>query len=359
MTGDPTPQESGRHDDRRPPARRSVAVVLGAGGVAGAAYHAGMLAAVAEATGWDPRTADLVVGTSAGASTAASLRAGLSAPDHLARVTRQPLSEAGTQLLGPVTEPLTLDDLDAGDPLDDPTPGRTWWSPATRLLPQAPWLVGPAFLRPGPARWGVALSGLIPVGTVSTAPIGDRIRAIATGRWPEDPTWIVAYRTADGRRVVFGRDDIEVPDLATAVEASSAVPGRFRPIRLDSGRYLDGAVYSPTNADLVANLGFDLVVISAPMAATEDALGSRPTLASRPRAWFARLLADEVAAVRRRGASVLVVQPGPAELLAIQAELSDRELGPLVAETAHQEVLAQLADPELASTLALLSRSDA
>ena len=129
---------------------------------------------------------------------------------------------------------------------------------------------------------------------MSTAPIGDRIRAIATGRWPEDPTWIVAYRTGDGRRVVFGRDDIEVPDLATAVEASSAVPGRFRPIRLDSGRYLDGAVYSPTNADLVANLGFDLVIVSAPMAATEDALGSRPTLASRPRAWFARLL-------RRRG----------------------------------------------------------
>ena len=362
MTWDPTAPESGR-PDQPPSARRSVAVVLGAGGVAGAAYHAGALAAVAEATGWDPRTADLVVGTSAGASTAASVRAGLSAADHLARVTRRPLSAAGAELLGAFTEPLTLDDLDRGNPfddrLDDPTPGRTWWSPATRVLPQAPWLVGPAFLRPGPARWGVALSGLLPVGTVSTAPIGDRIRSFSSGRWPEDPTWIVAYRTGDGRRVVFGRDDVEVPDLGTAVEASSAVPGRFRPIRLDSGRYLDGAVYSPTNADLVANLGFDLVVVSAPMAATDAALGSRPTLASRPRAWFARLLADEVAAVRRRGALVLVVQPGPAELLAIQAELPDRELGPLVADTAHEEVLAQLADPELASTLALLSRSDA
>ena len=66
---------------------RSVGLVLGAGGAVGGAYHAGALAALADATGWDPRTADLVVGTSAGAATAASLRAGLSAADLCARVT--------------------------------------------------------------------------------------------------------------------------------------------------------------------------------------------------------------------------------------------------------------------------------
>lgn len=58
-----------------------VGLVLGAGGVAGGAFHAGVLAAIAEATGWDPRRATVVVGTSAGSITGASLMAGLSAAD--------------------------------------------------------------------------------------------------------------------------------------------------------------------------------------------------------------------------------------------------------------------------------------
>ena len=48
----------------------AVGLVLGSGGLHGAAQHAGALAALVEATGWDPRTADVVVGTSAGATTA-------------------------------------------------------------------------------------------------------------------------------------------------------------------------------------------------------------------------------------------------------------------------------------------------
>jgi len=48
------------------PAGSKVGLVLGAGGIAGGAFHAGVLAALEEATGWDPRRAALVVGTSAG-----------------------------------------------------------------------------------------------------------------------------------------------------------------------------------------------------------------------------------------------------------------------------------------------------
>src|SRR4029453_17418931 len=44
-----------------------VGLVLGAGGVVGHAFHAGVLRALAEVTGWDPRRAEVVVGTSAGA----------------------------------------------------------------------------------------------------------------------------------------------------------------------------------------------------------------------------------------------------------------------------------------------------
>ncbi|MPY93695.1 MAG: patatin-like phospholipase family protein, partial [Acidimicrobiia bacterium] len=54
-----------------------VALVLGAGGTVGHAYHAGTLAALGELTGWDARHADVVVGTSAGSIVGAMLRAGV------------------------------------------------------------------------------------------------------------------------------------------------------------------------------------------------------------------------------------------------------------------------------------------
>src|SRR5262245_23679396 len=53
-------------------------LVLGAGGVVGMAYHAGVLQALAVEGGLDARTADLVVGTSAGSVVGALLRTGTS-----------------------------------------------------------------------------------------------------------------------------------------------------------------------------------------------------------------------------------------------------------------------------------------
>jgi NTE family protein len=328
----------------------SVGLVLGAGGVIGSAYHAGALAALADATGWDPRGAALIVGTSAGASTAASLRAGLSAADQMARVAGRLLSEEGAALVGADQGPGRHAELGSPD------------GPATRpllsYLPQAPWLVGPALLRAGPTRWGVAMAGLVPAGRASAAPIGDRVRATHDRRWPDAPTWVVAYRTRDARRVVFGRDDIEVPDLATAVEASSAVPGRIAPVRMPSGRYVDGAVYSPTNADLVAGLGYDLVIVSSPMSATDDAIGDRRSLAGQTRSWFGRLLAREVAAIRAKGTAVIVLEPGPTDMAAVRAELPEDERLVLVADAAHASVLAHLATDEAAPLVARLEKDD-
>ncbi|MGH9015033.1 MAG: patatin-like phospholipase family protein, partial [Acidimicrobiia bacterium] len=75
-----------------------IGVVLGAGGVVGHAFHAGVLAALAEATGWDPRESEIIVGTSAGSGVGALLRAGISAPDLAARATGAPLSPDGARI---------------------------------------------------------------------------------------------------------------------------------------------------------------------------------------------------------------------------------------------------------------------
>src|SRR5712664_2987388 len=76
-----------------------IGLVLGAGGAVGHAFHVGVLAAVAEVTGWDARDAEVIVGTSAGSVVGALLRAGLSAPDLAARSTEDALSEEGQRIV--------------------------------------------------------------------------------------------------------------------------------------------------------------------------------------------------------------------------------------------------------------------
>ena len=71
----------------------STVLVLGAGGLTGSAFHAGVLQGLLD-RGWDAAVADLVVGTSAGSSTGASLRAGIPVTDLWATQTGGRVSES-------------------------------------------------------------------------------------------------------------------------------------------------------------------------------------------------------------------------------------------------------------------------
>src|ERR1700680_3946790 len=85
-----TQRERHRHAHRRP----RVGIVLGAGGVLGGAWMVGALAALNRVAGWDPREADCLVGTSAGAVFAALLAAGVS-PARLMPPSRNVLPTGG------------------------------------------------------------------------------------------------------------------------------------------------------------------------------------------------------------------------------------------------------------------------
>src|ERR1700683_1750066 len=61
--------------------RPSIGLVLGAGGVVGQAYQAGVLSALQREAGWNPRDAAIIVGTSAGSVTGAAPRVGGPATD--------------------------------------------------------------------------------------------------------------------------------------------------------------------------------------------------------------------------------------------------------------------------------------
>jgi NTE family protein len=317
----------------------SVGLVLGAGGVVGGAYHAGALAALAETAGWDAREADVIVGTSAGSIAAAALRAGLSGPDQYARSTNAPMSPEGQMLVGhlaPVMELPTRPPFHRGLP-----------------LPASPQLAATALLPPWSARPLAALAGLLPAGSVPTAPIGDRIRQMMNGEWPERALWICALRLRDGVRVVFGRDDVDVPDVGTAVEASSAIPGFLQPVGIGVETYVDGGAHSPSNADVVWGLGLDLVVVVSPMSGRWTALRPAPNIGSRALASW--VLEREVRNIRNSGTPVLVLEPTAEDLEVMGNNAMNPARRCAVAEKARLTTIQRLTHPAAADLVARLA----
>jgi len=309
----------------------SVGVVLGAGGIVGAAYHAGVLSALAEA-GFDARHADLLVGTSAGSGVAASLRAGFPPIDLAARNLGRAIS----------VEAAALVERSGGPPIIDFRPQPSWRVPR----PSSPRLMFRSGRHPTKA-----LVGMLPTGTISTDVIGERISALYGERsWPDEQLWVCAVDLDSGDRVVFGRNGVQAP-IGVAVQASSSIPGFFRPVEHGGRRYVDGGVHSPTNADLLADAEFDIVVIVSPMSATRLAHGA---LLPTARPLHARRLAHEVEQVRRAGTHVLTFQQTPADVGAMGRNPMDAGRRAATTEAALASAHARLADPALAERLELL-----
>jgi NTE family protein len=220
-------------------------------------------------------------------------------------------------------------------------------------LPASPQLAATALLPPWSARPLAALAGLLPAGSVPTAAIGDRIRELFGEGWPSDPLWICALRLRDGQRVVFGRDDVALPDLGTAVEASSAIPGYLQPVSIGRETYVDGGAHSPTNADLVGGLGLDLVVVVSTMSARWTALRPSPSIGSRALASW--MLEREVRGVRAGGTPVLVLEPTAEDLSVMGGNTMDPQRRSVVAEQARSTTVQRLAHPAAADLVARLA----
>ncbi len=302
-----------------------VGLVLGAGGVAGGAFHAGVLAAVEEATGWDPRRATVVVGTSAGSITGTSLRAGLSAADMLARAEGRPMSAAGARLLAMVGPPRTPPALRPGGRVRRPA------DIAARLAR--------AVARPLEARPLALLAGLMPEGAADTELISAGIAGLALGSWPNDPLWVCAVRERDGRLVVFGRDSR--PPLPDAVAASCAIPGFYRPVSIEGELFVDGGAHSPTNADVLADAGLDLIVVSSPMSMVGR--GIRLAIDQPARRWSRLVLEGEARRLRRRGVHVIAFQPTAEDAAVIGPNPMDPGRRATVARQARESTLRRLA----------------
>ena len=222
----------------------SVGLVLGGGGITGAAYQLATLMALRMATGWEPDSADVVIGTSGGAFTAAMVRGGRLDIETLVGDTHH-RHEVSDRLRGYLFR---------------------------RSLPRGigRWMrrgVLPALRRPNLnlVLGSPALYHTGGLGEWVEEAIGDAAKG-----WPDKPTVIVAYDIQSKDRMPFGTEAAPDVSLKDAVRASAAVPFVFEPVRLDGTWYADGGLGSGTSADLLlANpTPLDLVIIVAPLAST-------------------------------------------------------------------------------------------
>lgn len=302
-----------------------VGLVLGSGGLAGTAFHAGVLTALAE-LGWDARTAEVVVGTSAGATSAALLRAGFPPGDYVARVTGTPLTAEGERVLAGIP-PLAA----------SPAAGRRVRRAASPDLLR--WVVR----RPWATRLGTLAAAALPAGVVPTDAVAGPFAALFADRWPAASLWLCATSLDDGARVVFGRDRMATATVGEAVAASCAIPGYYQPVRIGGRRYVDGGAWSLCNADLIAGLGLDAVVVSAPMA-TADWPGVRWRAGVRT---AARLqLERELIRLRLGRTPVLVLAPAAADRALLDGAAMDGGRRPAIARQVHDRMRRRLArDP--------------
>ena len=267
------------------------ALVLGGGGSAGNAWLIGVIAGLGEA-GVDVTSADLVIGTSAGATTAVQL--GGASPTQL-------LSDI--LVAAPVLRPGP-----GGSAAVGPDGGRTRPGPVVDHLDRTNRIIAAAAdaadMR---RRMGAAA---LAIQAASDGSGQARWRAIVgarlpSQRWPERAMLITAVDAQTGEPVTFDRHSgVRLVDAVAASTSSGAA------YSIGDNRYIDGGYRRNENADLAA--GYGRVLVLSP-------LGGRTR---HPLAWGMQLDA-QVDELRASGSRVETILPDDASLDAFGTNLMD------------------------------------
>jgi NTE family protein len=309
------------------------ALVLGAGGVLGAAWSIGALNALADVEGFTPQDADILVGTSAGSVLAALLGAGIT-----------PRQLADHQRGLPLPHRIGIDwdyDRATGGALPS-RPRLAVGSPALlRKSVVAPWHVPPL----------AVLAALTPPGNGTLEQVGRMVASVADPdtEWVAHPgVYVMSLDYDTGRRVAFGRAGSPPARIDDAVMASCAIPGWYSPVTIGGRRYIDGGAWSTSNVDVVARENVDEVYVLAPMASF---VLDRPRrfatrIERQVRRQITRRMLHEADRVRATGAAITILTPGPEDLAVIGANMMDPSRRIAVLETSLRTSATALRNPQ-------------
>lgn len=287
--------------------RRGLAI--GCGGTLGAAWIVAALAATRDVLDWDARTADVMIGTSAGAEMVTMLGSGIGVDDLVAM-------QRGTSTNSILTAHMRCE------------PGR--FPPLPRLRLGAPGQTVRAVRAgrlAGRQQLLTAGSGLLPVGSGDPGwlqRLADRLNP--GGGWVSHPaTWLAAMDYATGERVAFGSPTAPEANLGAALRASWAVPGWFPPVPIAGRRFIDGGAASTASVDLLIPEQLDEIVVITPMASTGHlpATSAGHFLERQMRDRMSAQLDDEVARVRATGTKVLRIDAGAEDLAVMGPNFMD------------------------------------
>jgi NTE family protein len=275
----------------------NVALVLGGGGAAGNAWEIGVIAGLAEAGLDMTETADLVIGTSSGATAAAQVRSGIPPAELFASVLSSPVQPVGPNRERPPSLPMAT----VFERM------RTIGAAATSS----------ADLQRAMGAFGLESDSIL-------GPGAEQRRAMVAARlprheWPDRPMIVVAIDAHTGELAAFDRDS--GVDLVDAVTASTALPGSTPTHSINGTRYINGGVRSAENADLAT--GYANVVVLSPFGGRSGPLPDGQFEGLRRQPEWGTDLASQVEALRKQGSHVEVITPDPDSLVAMGTNQMD------------------------------------
>ena len=276
-----TPESARRTS--HPQADHNIALVLGGGGAAGNAWIIGIIAGLAEAGLDMTEAADLVIGTSSGATAAAQVRSGI------------PPAELFASVLSPTVRAV-------GQNRDQP-PSLPMATVFERMRAIGAAATSAADLQLAMGAFGLESDAVLGPGA------GQR-RAMVAARlprleWPDRPMIVVAVDAHTGELAVLDRD--AGVELVDAVTASTALPGSAPTVSANGTHYISGGVRSTNNADLAS--GYANVVVLSPLGGRGESLPEGQFEGLRREPEWGTDLASQVEALRSQGSHVEMITP--------------------------------------------------
>jgi NTE family protein len=248
--------------------KRRVALVCAGGGVTGAVYQIGYLRALEELLDRSVLDFDLFVGVSGGAFVTSLLANGVS-PEELydavaSRVVR-PLGASAAPLFR-----LGLTELARRS------------TRAPRVLGKALWTALTSEGR-NVSDLALALFEVLPAGLLDTSGLQEFLADLFARPGRTDSfarlkreLYIVAVDLDGGDAVAFGEKGAPRVPISKAVQASIALPGLYRPVRIDGRDYVDGGVKKTAHINLAIQNGADLVICINPLVPIRNPAESGP-----------------------------------------------------------------------------------